>query len=150
MTRSTPNTEKSRDCEADFAAAQSLVGRPYVVGEFDCAHLYLQVQKDIFGRDLALPTQHLAHSKGRMGQGAQIRAARNELARPIDTAEHGCAVLMVSPTEKGQLWHIGTAFNKGGEWWVLHNSGAMGGVCFTRLRDFAWRGQRIEGFYEWK
>lgn len=139
-----------RDCEADFAAAQSLVGLPYVVGEFDCAHLYLQVQKDIFGRDLVLPTQHLSHAKGRMGQGAQIRAARDELARQIEVPTHGCAVLLVSPSETSQLWHIGTAFSKSSDWWVLHNSGLMGSVCLTRLRDFAWRGQRIEGFYEWK
>lgn len=140
----------NHDCEADFVAAQAMVGRPYVVGEFDCAHLYLQVQKEIFGRSLVLPTQYSKHAKGRTGQGTQICAARDELARQINAPIHGCAVLLVSPDSNGQRWHIGTIFSRSSDWWVLHNSSVMGGVSFTRLRDFAWRGQRIEGFYEWK
>jgi hypothetical protein len=47
-------------------------------------------------------------------------------------------------------WHIGTVFVYRDDVWVLHNSHAMGSASLNRLRDFAWRGQRIEGFYKWK
>lgn len=144
-----PNNQ-TRTHAADFVLAQSYVGLPYVDGEFDCAHLYLKVQREVFGRELVLPTHHEMHRKGHMSQGAQIRAARDELAVQIKEPTHGCAVLMVGPSEVGELWHIGTVLDHNGHWWVLHNSRPMGGVALNNLRDFAWRGQRIEGFYEWK
>lgn len=138
-----------RNHAADFKQAQTYVGHPYIDGQFDCAHLYLKVQAEMFGRDLALPTTYTQHHQGRMGQGAQIRAARDELATKIDKPEHGCAVLLVGPSEFGELWHIGTMLSHNGQWWVLHNCRPMGGVALNNLRDFAWRGQRVEGFYTW-
>lgn len=139
-----------RNHAADFKQAQTYVGLPYIDGQFDCAHLCLKVQAEVFGRDVPLPAHLVDHAQGRMGQGAQIRAARDELATPIDKPVHGCAVLMVGPSEFGELWHIGVVFDHNGHWWVLHNSRPMGGVALNSLRDFAWRGQRIEGFYQWK
>jgi hypothetical protein len=61
------------------------------------------------------------------------------------------ALATPTPVDGGQLaWHIGTVFVYRGDVWVLHNSHAMGSASLNRLRDFAWRGQRIEGFYKWK
>ncbi len=135
----------------DFARAQSYVGVEYVPGVYDCAHLFLDVQRQVFGRDVTLPTQINAHSQGRAGQARQIALARDALASRIQTPVHGCAVLITSPVDGGQLaWHIGTVFVYRGDAWVLHNSHAMGSASLSRLRDFAWRGQRIEGFYTWK
>lgn len=135
----------------DFANAQSFVGVEYVPGVYDCAHLFLDVQRKVFGRELQIPAHLGVHSLGRAGQARQIAVARDALANRIDEPVHGCGVLITSPAESGQLlWHIGTVFMYRGEAWVLHNSHAMGSASLSRLRDFAWRGQRIEGFYTWK
>jgi hypothetical protein len=140
-----------RDEAQDFAKAQSYVGVEYVPGVYDCGHLFLDVQRQVFGRKLALPEGFGPHSQGRAGQARQIANVRDELATRIQDPVHGCAVLLTTPTDNGALvWHIGTVFIYRGEVWVLHNSHAMGSASLNRLRDFAWRGQRIEGFYTWK
>lgn len=134
----------------DFADAQSYVGLEYVPGVYDCGHLFLDVQRQVFGRELTLPDLG-PHSQGRAGQARQIATVRDALATRIQDPAHGCAVLLTTPLDGGQLaWHIGTVFVYRGDVWVLHNSHAMGSASLNRLRDFAWRGQRIEGFYTWK
>lgn len=142
----------TRDETQDFADAQSYVGTEYVAGTYDCGHLFLDVQRQVFGRDLAMPVGFgPEHRQGRAGQAHQIALVRDALADRIDQPVHGCAVLLTSPTDAGALlWHIGTVFVYRGNEWVLHNSHAMGSASLNRLRDFAWRGQRIEGFYTWK
>lgn len=141
----------ARDESLDFADAQSYVGIDYVPGQYDCAHLFLDVQRQVFGRTVTLPQSAQTHAQGRAHQAAQISAARDALAQRIQEPVHGCGVLITSPNEAGQLlWHIGTVFVYRGDVWVLHNSAVMGNASLNRLRDFAWRGQRIEGFYSWK
>lgn len=151
MTEHTTPAQQGRDETQDFADAQSYVGVEYVPGQYDCGHLFLDVQRQVFGRTVTLPQSVQAHAQGRAGQAAQINQVRDQLAQRIQNPVHGCAVLITSPNEQGQLlWHIGTVFVYRGEVWVLHNSAVMGNASLNRLRDFAWRGQRIEGFYTWK
>ncbi len=134
----------------DFADAQSYVGVEYVPGVYDCGHLFLDVQRQVFGRELTLPDIG-PHSQDLAGQARQIATVRDALAERIQEPLHGCAVLSNAPIYGGQLcWHIGTVFMYRGDVWVLHNSHAMGSASLNRLRDFARRGQRIEGFYTWK
>lgn len=142
---------QARDATQDFADAQSYVGTEYIAGEYDCAHLFLDVQRQVFGRVLALPQSVQAHAQGRATQAQQINAVRDALAQRVPEPVHGCAVLLTTPTDAGHLlWHVGTVFVHRGDVWVLHNSAAMGSAALNRLRDFAWRGQHIEGFYTWK
>ena len=151
MTEHTTPAQQGRDETQDFADAQSYVGVEYVPGQYDCGHLFLDVQRQVFGRTVTLPQSVQTHALGRAHQAAQISAARDALAQRIQNPVHGCAVLITSPNEQGQLlWHIGTVFVYRGEVWVLHNSAAMGNAWLNRLRDFASRGQSIEGFYTWK
>ena len=141
-----PNTQEDHH----WQLAQSYVGREYVPGHYDCAHLAIDVQREVFGRQIALPACMAEHRLGRAGQAAQIRAASAELATRVQEPVHGGAVLITTPVDTGLQWHIGTVFVRDAEVWVLHNSHTMGSACLSRLRDFAWRGQRIEGFYAWK
>ena len=130
--------------DEQWQAAQGYVGRAYVPGVYDCAHLAADVQREVFGRAIHLPTRH---AKGRAGQAAQINAHRT-LAEHVQAPVHGGAVLFTSCGDGGELWHIGTVFVRA-EPWVLHNSAVMGSACLQRLKDFPARGQRIEGFYKW-
>lgn len=137
---------------ADLQAAECFVGTAYVPGQYDCAHLFLDVQRQVFGRTVVLPVALVPeHAQGRAHQAAQIRAVRDQLAQPLPAPEHGCAVLLISADAAGHAtWHIGTVFLCRQEVWVLHNSAVMGSAALHRLRDFALRGQRLEGFYKWK
>ncbi len=145
-----PN-EKMHDETQDFADAQSYVGVEYVPGQYDCGHLFLDVQRQVFGRTVALPQIVQSHAQGRAHQAAQISAVRDTLAQRVAEPVHGCAVLITSPADDGQLlWHVGTVFVYRAEAWVLHNSAVMGSAALNRLKDFGWRGQKIEGFYTWK
>lgn len=133
--------------EEQWQAAQAMVGREYVPGIYDCAHFAVDAQRDLFGRTVVLPTEH---RQGRAGQAAQIAAHRNALATPVPEPVHGGAVLITGCDDGGHtVWHIGTVLLRRGEPWVLHNSRAWGCVALSRLRDFAWRGLRIESFYTW-
>ena len=126
-----------------WQAAQVYVGREYRRGEYDCAHLAADVQREVFGRAITLPT---VHRQGRAGQVAQIKACRHQLAERVPQAAHGCAVLL-----QGQAgsWHIGTVFVQAGVVWVLHCSAVWGSAALTRLNDFARLGMTVEGFYLW-
>lgn len=132
--------------------AEAYVGRPYEVGVFDCADLAVLVQREVFGRCVALPT-HRQRPGGLMGQAREIHALRGALATPIAGGVSGAGVLMFETVAQNdvpsQLWHIGTVFVQGGETWVLHNSHAMGCAALHRLRDLRRWGLQLEGFYAW-
>lgn len=132
--------------------AERYVGLPYVAGEFDCADLVVRVQRELFGRELAVPADR-PRPGGARGQAREIGRWREALALRTDLAETGCAVLMTEPAEHGETWHLGTVFMQPaylGEVWVLHASATLGGVALQRLRDLQRWGLRLEGFYLWK
>jgi hypothetical protein len=130
-----------------WRAVQAYVGRAYVPGVYDCAHLAVDVQREVFGRSVQLPGQHRL---GRAGQVAQIRACRDTLAQRIDAPEQGCAVLLTGTTDAGHpVWHIGTVVFFKGEPWALHNSAHQGSAWLVRLGGFAAQGLKIEGYYRW-
>ncbi len=133
--------------DQQWQSAQAMVGREYVSGIYDCAHLAVDVQRELFDRTVVLPTEH---RQGRAGQAAQIGAHRNALATRVAEPVHGGPVLITGMDESGQtVWHIGTVLLRRGEVWILHNSRALGGVAMNRLRDFSMRGMHVEGFYTW-
>lgn len=131
--------------------AEAYVGTPYVVGEFDCADLAAQVQRELFGRHVALP-QHRKRPGGARGQARDIAALRDVVARRIDTPETGCGVLLYEPDgekpgDDTRLWHIGTVFMQRGDVWVLHNSYKLGSAHLHRLEVLQRLGMQLEGFY---
>ncbi len=137
----------NRNLSADFLLAQAYVGAALPEENYDCAHFFLQVQREVFGNLLSVPHKFEKHKRGAAGRAVQIRAARDELAIRLDQPLHGCAALLVTRTETGGRWHIGTVFEFNGEFWILHTSRVTSGAALNRLRDFAWRGQSIEGYY---
>lgn len=129
--------------------AETYVGRPYVEGEYDCVDLAACVQREVFGRHIALPSFRERPAPG-LAQVREIRRLRDDLAVRIDAAETGCGVLLREPGADTGLWHIGTVFVASAEIWVLHNSHTMGCACLQRLGDLQRLGMRLEGFYRWR
>ncbi|MFN4360516.1 MAG: hypothetical protein ACK4F4_07310 [Hylemonella sp.] len=135
-----------------FVQAQSYVGMPYRTGEFDCGDLARLVMQQVFGRQIALPAQR-TRPGGARGQAREILRLRDSVAKQVDLAFDGCAVLLWEPDEDAdghQVWHLGTAFVHAGEVWVLHNSARLQGAALHRLADLRRWGMRLDGFYAWK
>ncbi|MBB1603308.1 host specificity factor TipJ family phage tail protein [Variovorax sp. UMC13] len=133
--------------------AERYVGRAYVEGEFDCASLAVLVQRELFGREIALPAA-ADRARGRRGQARDIRAFQPTLADPIDAPQTGAAVIFWQHTAQGvpplnRLWHVGTVFVQAGEAWVLHCANEAQGVVLQRLDQMLRHGQHLDGFYAW-
>lgn len=119
------------------------IGQPYRPGENDCAELAARVQREVFKRDIGLPTERAC---GLRGLTAQIADLQGDYATPVDQAVEGDAVLMRS---RGRLAHIGVFCLINGEAWVLHAMKNAGQVCRHRVRELANMGLVVEGFYRW-
>lgn len=132
-----------------FQALQRYVGTPYELGVFDCADLVAQVQREVFGREIALPA-HRHRPLGAAAQRREIASLRDELAFAVAVPFDGCGALLFEPGPFAPLWHIGTAVQHAGETWILHNSEKLGSAHLHRLTDLQRWGMRLEGWYAWK
>ena len=124
--------------------AAGYVGRPYVEGEFDCAHLVVEVMREQFGRDIALPT----HAVGVRARDAQIAALRGELAAPTEEPREGDGVLMCMAGRRGVGHHIGVWCSVSGQAHVLHCLKRIG-TCLHPLRALPVHGLELRGVYRW-
>lgn len=134
-----------------LADAERYVGKPYIEGVFDCADLAAQVQWELFGVVIELPTQR-ARPHSPRAQARAIAAFAPKVVQQIAAPAHGCGVLMweSAAIESGanRQWHIGTAFLQNGEVWVLHST-VQAGAVLHRLPDLGRFGLHVEGFYQW-
>lgn len=137
--------------------AEMYVGRTCLPGRFDCVHLALLVQEEVFGRTLpAVPGVRKRHPVDPVAQHDLIESARDSLADPVDRPETGDAVLFkhavqVRGTYLVEVWHVATLFIDGvDEHWVLHTHDGCGSVVLERLAACRARGLRLDGFYRWK
>jgi hypothetical protein len=128
------------------------VGMRYVPDEFECGDFAVRVQREVFGREIRLPTGRLP---GAMGRARKLAEHRDEFAQRIDehAAVEGDGVLI---NTRGLDQHIGVLCEIGGERWVMHNLSVAenaarycGQVVRHRLREMVARGYKIEGFYRW-
>jgi hypothetical protein len=118
------------------------IGLRYDPASFDCADLAVLVQRELFGKEVAMP----ADRARRFAPAAAIERYRTELGRKIDRSDirDGDVVLI-----RSDFIHIGTLFLVNGSWRVLHNSRSLGGVWLHRLSDLPTLNLFIEGFYRW-
>lgn len=125
--------------------AETYVGWAYNPATADCADLVMQVQREMFGREVSLPNGRPRGERGQAVLGARVR----QLATPTDTPTDGDLVLMREPGES-RATHAGTYFHIQGEGWVLHATDRLGGVgLLHRVRDLPSFGCFIEGYYAW-
>ena len=124
------------------------LGRPYLRGTQDCAHLLVTVQQAEFGRTVRLP-QHAAGVRARDAQMAALTAA---LTRPLTAGEcpqDGDAALMRAAGRRLSLGHhVGIIACLPGAPCVLHCQAGVGTVRHP-LTDLARRRLELTGVYRW-
>lgn len=126
------------------------VGLPYVEGKFDCGALAELVQREVFGREIHLPSERRYAGKRDVekfqAMAGQIEAERANFAERTETPKDGDAVLLIA---RGYPMHIGVYCVLQGEPWVMHAVDSCGAVVRCRIRDLVMRALKIEGFYRW-
>lgn len=132
--------------------AEALVGLPYRAGRFDCMHLAVKAQAELFGHVVRWPAG-ARHPAGHADQMAVMRQHMGGIARSLDAGDvaiSGDAVLWrVAVGTPDEHWHVGTLFVQFGERWVLHTTAAKGASVLQRLGECAVEGLQFEGFYRW-
>lgn len=126
----------------------------YIEGVFDCASLAVLVQRELFGREIALPAAG-QRSRGRRGQARDIQNFQPELADRVGAPATGDAVIMWETTAHGEpplnrRWHVGTVFMQAGEVWVLHCANESQGVKLERLSHMLDGSMHLDAFYAWR
>lgn len=116
-------------------------GLPYCERTFDCADLVALVQRELYGKHIALPGRA---ARERAPVATAQRALSGEIACGITEAEagDGDVVLMHSDT-----MHLGVLFVIAGERWVLHAFANVGYTALQRVSELRQLGVRIEGYY---
>lgn len=118
------------------------VGRKYIIGEYDCAHLVEDIQREVFDREINLPTSRDGETIRALSK--QIDSVKQIYATQTDNPKDGDCVLMKA---RNILNHIGVYFEKNGIGYVIHNMRNVGSVCTHKMRDLEKFGLKIEGIY---
>ena len=124
------------------------IGRRYVRGVYDCAHLLVEVMAEQFGRAVSLP----AHASGVRDRDKQIATLTATLCRPLagtEAAGDGDVALMRAAGRRVSLGHhCGIVFILDNERHVLHCLAGLG-VIRHPLRDLGPRCLELTGVYRW-
>jgi len=126
----------------DISRIEHYTGIPYCEHTFDCADLVVLVQRELFGREVNLPS---ARPRGLRGV-IQVGEISRQLAHRTDTPSDGDLVLMI---EQARPVHVGVWFWLAHEAWVLHANERNGCSVLHRMRDLSGFGLRVEGVYTW-
>ncbi|WP_082337292.1 NlpC/P60 family protein [Xanthomonas oryzae] len=121
------------------------IGMRYDRDVYDCADFVIQVQREMFGRDIHLPA-----SRPRISSGGQrhIKSLSETYVRPTSSPVDGDIVLMRQCGKK-RATHIGVYFFIAHEGWVLHCSEDTGYSTAQQVRTLPDTSVEIEGYYTW-
>jgi len=122
------------------------IGRPYVLGDADCARLLSDVRVEQFG--LPVPSiVDVDRAQSRLGRAGQVDDLVHEYGAPTDSPKDGDAVLMICA---GRPSHVGVYCLVDGDPCVLHAMQNAGMVVLHKIRELNRCFLKIEGYYSWK
>lgn len=122
--------------------SDAYMGREWSAETFNCADLAIEVERDVFDRQVNIAGAHVDSPREmHRAISEQLEGAAMETDHPKD----GDGVLL----RNGSLRHVGVACEIAGEIFVLHNV-RHAGVVRHRVRDLDRYGFNIEGFYAWR
>lgn len=126
-----------------IARLNTLCGLRYDAAKFDCADLVVKVQKELFGRDVILPSRR---PRGRLGK-SQLGNLSKDFVAPTKSPVDGDLVMMQEMGSSGG-YHIGVYFHIAYEPYVLHAFDEQGSML-TPIRSLALQALLLEGYYAW-
>lgn len=115
----------------------------YDTDSFDCADLVILVQKELFQREVHLPT---TRARGRFGE-RQIQRQIHGYVEPTEHPKDGDLVLMKDIGSKF-YGHVGVYLMLAGEPSVLHTTATLGTATHP-IRFLSQFGVGLKGFYTW-
>lgn len=125
---------------------EQYIGRPYILGEADCARLLSDVRREVF--NLPVPSEvevdRVASRLGRVGQMTDLVA---EYGKWTNKPAEGDAVLMIC---MGRPSHIGVYCYVDGRHCVLHSMENAKMVVLHKISDLNKYLLSVEGYYKWK
>ena len=125
------------------------LGVPYKTRTSDCADLVIQVQKELFGREVTFPGKRPRPLKWEQ-QAELLDRYKSDIAFRVDSPQDGDSVLMYE-VGKSVAGHVGVYFFISYTPYLLHNAEWMpNGSCLHKVQDLSGIGLTVEGYYRWK
>ena len=125
------------------------LGVPYKARTSDCADLVIQVQKELFGREVTFPGKRPRPLKGEQ-QAELLDRYKSDIAFRVDSPQDGDSVLMYE-VGKSLAGHVGVYFFISYTPYLLHIAEWMpNGSCLHKIQDLSGIGLTVEGYYRWK
>ena len=123
--------------------AEGYVGKKYRFGQYDCAVMVEEVNREQFDRHIKMPIQRVA---GLRNQSRMISNLQADYAVPTKQPKEGDGVLMHS---RGRISHIGVYCEINNEPYVLHAMRNAGQVTLHKISALPPLGLKVEGYYSW-
>lgn len=125
--------------------SETYIGKPYRLGDADCAALVCEVREQQF--DGTVPEFVLAMRENtRLKRVEQLEALAREAVTTTDNPVEGDVVLMIC---RGRPSHVGVYCVVDNEKSVLHAMENAKMVVRHRIRDLEKFGLKVEGYYKW-
>lgn len=125
--------------------SETYIGKPYRLGDADCAALVCEVREQQF--DGTVPEFVLAMRENtRLKRVEQLETLSLEAVTSTDNPKEGDVVLMLC---RGRPSHVGVYCVVDNEKSVLHAMENAKMVVRHRIRDLEKFGLKVEGYYKW-
>ena len=122
------------------------IGKPYELGEADCAALVAEVRENEF-KSLVPDFVKTYRENTRLKRVEQLESLAKEATERTDNPQEGDVVLMMC---RGRPSHVGVYCFVDGENCVLHAMENAKMVVRHRIRDLDKFFLSVEGYYKWK
>ena len=122
------------------------IGKPYELGEADCAALVAEVRENEF-KSLVPDFVKTYRENTRLKRVEQLETLAKEATERTDNPQEGDVVLMMC---RGRPSHVGVYCFVDGENCVLHAMENAKMVVRHRIRDLDKFFLSVEGYYKWK
>lgn len=126
--------------------SEDFIGKPYSLGDADCAALVTEVRQKVFNGHIPKEVE-VYRENTRLKRAEQLETLSKSFTQPTDQPTDGDIVLMLC---RGRPSHIGVFCVVDNEPSVLHAMENAKMVVRHRIRDLPKYFLAVEGYYKWK
>lgn len=126
--------------------SENFIGKPYSLGDADCAALVTEVRQKVFNKEIPKEVDVLRENT-RLKRVEQLESLARSFSEPTNNPTDGDVVLMIC---RGRPSHVGVFCIVDGEPCVLHAMENAKMVVRHKIRDLPKFFLEVEGYYKWK